>query len=135
MINVNVLLNLFASGSAFHSHSAPVGQNGGIEEREIWAHINREGAGDEIEGGVAFRGRGEDGSRYTASDPPAELSRGEGQDCDCGIAQRRSIAEGSPGTTAKAGIYAPLIELVLNAEEPSFVSSFIRVQECFRRRH
>jgi hypothetical protein len=44
-------------------------------------------------------------------------------------------ASGSPGTMAKAGIPAPLIKLMLNAEEPSFVSSFIRVHGCFLRHH
>src|SRR5579863_3851122 len=71
------------------SPSAQVGQNGVIEEERELAHLNRKGAGDEIESGAGFRGRGEDGSGYTAGDPAAVLSRGQGAHCDCGITRRR----------------------------------------------
>ncbi len=37
---------------------------------------------------AAFGGSGDEGSRSTAGDPAAVLSRGEGQDCDCGSARR-----------------------------------------------
>src|SRR5438094_1342970 len=68
--------------------------------------------------------------RRTALPPPVSDVRSPNRTCTF------RYASGSPGTKAKRGVcLAPLIKFALNAEEPDFISPFIRVHGCFLRLH